>query len=848
MPHVNVTVIGKAPTQEQKSALFSKICTLVGTILGPRGMTCWLLSILAVAALLSGPAGAQTVNYVVKGALNQPVGMAFGPTGTLYVTSTYGGNVVPDPFDPSQFVVTGTITAIAPDGSVGLITTAIISPTSIAVDAQGNLYVVSFSSPVVKITPDGAVNPFAPAVQNPCGVALGSDGTLYVSELSASGPSSNGQIVKVAPDGTVSPFIDAGLGPYPCALTFDAVGNLYISTDGSSILKATPAGALSVFATIEDAGAMAFDKNGNMWVTTVFDTGLKSNLDEIAPDGTVTTIEAEIDEDTMNGVVVDGQGDVLYSQLLEGFIQKRTPAGSVGTFYQPPVSTPWGMVSDHAGNLIVSALTYPLGGSQTLQKLAPDGTVSTVATNGISPPFLGILAIDSQDNVYLESVYSEAIEKMGPDGTIAAFGTLPAGAQPAALTVDSQDALYAVTVPAVGTVEIFKFASNGTPSEVATVPGTDGRGIAVDAAGNIYVSIDKLRGASSPPIVIDKITPSGTVSTFAQAGNPGGDQAGPLVFDKSGNLLLSREFGIDSIAPDGTVTTLVANPPFGASEGIALDPAGNLYATDWLGNGIARIAVASSPLAAAVLPGSRSVQLGTPATIFATMINGGSQALAGCAPALSAVPSPSALSLAYQTTSPTTNALTGTPNEPVSLAAGASQSFLLTFDAALPLAAPGQVLNFGCDGVVPAAVVPGVNTVDLSFASEPVPDIVALGATTSGDGILTVPAGGSAAFAVATIDVGSGAPITVSADTGSATLPLAINVCVTNPTTAQCQATPAPSVPITYAAQATPTFSVFVTSVGGTVPFNPAASRIFLRFRGADGALHGSTSVAVKTQ
>jgi len=37
MPHVTVTVIGTAPTQEQKSALFSKICILVGTILGPPG-------------------------------------------------------------------------------------------------------------------------------------------------------------------------------------------------------------------------------------------------------------------------------------------------------------------------------------------------------------------------------------------------------------------------------------------------------------------------------------------------------------------------------------------------------------------------------------------------------------------------------------------------------------------------------------------------------------------------------------------------------------------------------------------------------------------------------------------
>ena len=33
MPHVNVTVIGNAPSQEQKSALFSKISNLLVTLL-----------------------------------------------------------------------------------------------------------------------------------------------------------------------------------------------------------------------------------------------------------------------------------------------------------------------------------------------------------------------------------------------------------------------------------------------------------------------------------------------------------------------------------------------------------------------------------------------------------------------------------------------------------------------------------------------------------------------------------------------------------------------------------------------------------------------------------------------
>lgn len=35
MPHVSVTVIGNAPTLEQKSTLFSKISNLLATVLGP---------------------------------------------------------------------------------------------------------------------------------------------------------------------------------------------------------------------------------------------------------------------------------------------------------------------------------------------------------------------------------------------------------------------------------------------------------------------------------------------------------------------------------------------------------------------------------------------------------------------------------------------------------------------------------------------------------------------------------------------------------------------------------------------------------------------------------------------
>jgi hypothetical protein len=48
-------------------------------------------------------------------------------------------------------------------------------------------------------------------------------------------------------------------------------------------------------------------------------------------------------------------------------------------------------------------------------------------------------------------------------------------------------------------------------------------------------------------------------------------------------------------------------------------------------------------------------------------------------------------------------------------------------------------------------------------------------------------------------------------------------------------------------ANATPTFGIFVQG-SGNVPFDPAANRIFVRFKDGGNVTRGSTSVAVRTQ
>ncbi len=248
---------------------------------------------------------------------------------------------------------------------------------------------------------------------------------------------------------------------------------------------------------------------------------------------------------------------------------------------------------------------------------------------------------------------------------------------------------------------------------------------------------------------------------------------------------------------------------------------------------------------AAVLPTSRSVQVGDSATAFATVINPLTITATSCG---IAPPPGLPATFSYQTTDPATNALVGTPNTPVDIAPDSLQTFMFSFTPTDAFDPTDIELIFDCSNTSPAPSVTGLNTLWLSASNTPVPDIVALAATPTGDGIVTL--AGSGAFAVATVNVGSSDTIAVSADTGNTTLPVSIALCETNPATGTCINPPAPtSGPVTtsIASGATPTFAFFVTSTG-LVPLDPANNRIFVRFRDAVGVTRGSTSVAVRTQ
>ena len=258
---------------------------------------------------------------------------------------------------------------------------------------------------------------------------------------------------------------------------------------------------------------------------------------------------------------------------------------------------------------------------------AGSGTDGSIDGTGSTAQFgtLGQIAMDSNGNIYVADSGNHIIRKITPSGVVSTFagstpgfsdgtGTTAQFNRPFGIAVDDQDNIY---VNDSDNTKIRKITPNGVVSTLAGSSsgfadgqGADAKfngpfGLAIDAENNLYVA-DYYNNR------IRKITPSGEVSTFAGSGTSGNvDGQGinaqfnnpiGITVDLNGNIYVGDESSnnIRKIASTGEVTTLAGsssgfadgqgvNAQFRNLTGLASDKQGNIYAADYFNNRIRKI-------------------------------------------------------------------------------------------------------------------------------------------------------------------------------------------------------------------------------------------------------------------
>ena len=367
------------------------------------------------------------------------------------------------------------------------------------------------------------------------------------------------------------------------------------------------------------------------------------------------------------GIALDNAGNVYIGDSINHLLRKITPAGVVTTLAGAPgiggsadgvggaarFNHLEGVAVDGAGNVYVADTE-----NQTIRKLAPDGAVTTLAGLAGSPGFsdgMGAaarfnlptgVATDSAGNVYVADIGNHTIRKITAAGLVTTLAGSPlvgsyadgtgAAARfnaPAGLSTDAAGNIY---VADSGNHVIRKITPSGVVTTLAGSPGAGGfadgagaaakfnglRAVASDAAGNLYVA-DLINA------LVRKVSPAGVVTTIAGAAGAIGSTDGTgssarfssplgIAVDASGTLYVAdtNNSAIRRISTGAVVTTFAGSPTntgtadatggaakFNAPRSVAADPAGNVYVSDTGNNTIRKIAPGGATTTLAGTPG-----------------------------------------------------------------------------------------------------------------------------------------------------------------------------------------------------------------------------------------------------
>ncbi|MBK8036733.1 MAG: hypothetical protein IPK22_06290 [Verrucomicrobiaceae bacterium] len=497
-----------------------------------------------------------------------PNDVAVDAGGNLYVTDTGNSTIRKI---TSLGVVTTLAGAAGMSGSAdGTGNTARFSiPVSIAVDATGNVY-VSDNQTIRKITASGHVTTLAGLAgssgsadgpgstarfNSPEGLAMASDGHLLVADRSNHTirriNTTTGVVGTLAGlagiSGTTDGTISQARFNSPSSLAVGADGTIYVPSY-NGIRKITAAGVVSTLNSTGDdllpwadltvglSGQMVFTK-AVLGLPAVFirdSAGAVSVLAGLPPESGSSDGPAETARfNQPAGAGMDGDGNFYVADQANHTIRKISASGVVTTFAGMPgisgntdgvgsaarFTSPSDLAVDGAGYVFVAT-------ANSVRKITPAGSVSTLANLGNVSYINKAIALDGSGNVFVTNDHS--IQKITSGGLLSTF----AGDKSASGSLDETGTNARFNQP---------------------------QGMVVGAANNLYV-------ADSFNHTIRRVTPAGVVTTFAGVAGAVGIEDGPstsakfvnpnrLCLDEGGNLIVGSFSTLRRISPSGDVSS-----------------------------------------------------------------------------------------------------------------------------------------------------------------------------------------------------------------------------------------------------------------------------------------------------
>jgi hypothetical protein len=423
----------------------------------------------------------STEGFRTAARFNYPMGLALDEGGSLYVADTF--NYTIRRISPDGIVSTVAGAPGQPGAGDGLGSAARFqSPSSVSLDAAGNLYVLEIGIKVRKISPAGDVSTFASeavgGTWSSPGITVDRQGNVVVAVEPAH------KILTISPTGTKRDL--AGWGAQPG--TADG--------DGTAARFSSP-----IHAAMDDAG------------TVYVSDPVNSTIRKISPTGTVTTWAG--------------------AAGVSGWVD--------GTVGDARFASPRGIAVDPEGNVYVAD-----SGNYVLRKISRAGVVTTIAgragsaglTDGDAATarfsFVEGIALGPNGTIYVTDSGS-AVRRVSADGSVttlaggASWGTADGTGSAAgfmgacSLTVDADGTAYVAEwvgctirkVTASGVVTTFAgatFQPNMTDGTGPSARFRGPRGITLAADGNLYVG---------DSVAIRRVTKAGVVTTIAGSTSPG---------------------------------------------------------------------------------------------------------------------------------------------------------------------------------------------------------------------------------------------------------------------------------------------------------------------------------------